>query len=268
MSEVSATLLDFVAYWVQTHSDYDTLIAKAMKSDWAEDHMPVLSRRHHDPKRYTTFFKDKLAVAIEPSSCQDDHILYTKFSLGNPAGGYIKCPKGCQQKLKSKQAQLGVRISCPVCGARCTIPTFRTDRATTLTRHAFVAVKYPPKQYPVTWELVKKAEPEPMLDTPPDTTPVPSLPPFPPPSHSHLSAPAMMVRSTSLPSADLATPGTSSSTRIYIPRLASTPSLRPATTPSPPSPPSPQGPPKQAKRTVEELRTNVWQVKRQRRDKA
>ncbi|KAF9646686.1 hypothetical protein BDM02DRAFT_3188658 [Thelephora ganbajun] len=40
VSKVSARLLDLVAYWVQTLSDYNVLVAKAMTCDWAKEHMP------------------------------------------------------------------------------------------------------------------------------------------------------------------------------------------------------------------------------------
>lgn len=276
VSEVSATLLNFVAYWVQTQSDYDTLISKTMDKDWAENHKPVLSRRHHDPKRYTTFFTGNQPVPIEPPPVQDDHILYTKFSLGNPMGRYIDCPTGrCKQKLGNKQTKLGVRISCPVCLLRCTIPSFKTDRSDILCGKALVAVHFPIKRYPITkWDTPEDAKPllnDYVLDpSSPKSTPAPSPPPSPIPSHSKsitalLSAPAMVVRSTSLPSTGTASQSSSSSNRhTQIPRLASTPSLRLVATPSPPTPQEPQ---RRKKRSEAEIRSQLWQPKRQKRDK-
>jgi hypothetical protein len=41
VSEVSGVLLDLVAYWVQTLSDFDILIGKTMSGDWAKEICPL-----------------------------------------------------------------------------------------------------------------------------------------------------------------------------------------------------------------------------------
>ncbi|KAF9642917.1 hypothetical protein BDM02DRAFT_3132771 [Thelephora ganbajun] len=259
VSKVSARLLDLVAYWVQTLSDYNVLMAKAMTCDWAKEHMPVLSRQGNDPTCHTTYTSGNppAPVPITPAPSQDDHILYTKFSLGQPKGMTV------------------------LCHLRCTIAKFSTDMATPLGRQVLVAVKYPLEQFPTQWELPK---PGPFnvttatVATHEATTPPAILPP----RHrlaAHPPPPDMMAWLTSLPSTTATTPTVTpaitpkplSSLRIWIPRMASTPSLFLAgasgeggthsTTATPP-PPSPQEPPKPRKRTLSKLKTEMMQKRK------
>jgi len=269
VSEVSAKLLDLVAYWVQTFSDYDILIPKVMTCDWAKEHMPVLSRHGHNPARYTTFISGDPPAPIPITSApgQDDHILFTKFNFGQPGGRVVLCHERCDQEVLPKQTKAGVRMECVGCGSKCTIPQFKTTQTTPLERHAFVAVKYPQDQYPAVWGPSKKGDSK-LIQPPPKATRSQAV---------LLHSPAMMKQTTSLPTtiAPTTTPKSSSPSfriRIRIPATRSTPSLslpgplgaegiRSAT--ATPPPPSPQETPNPRKRSIAELRSEIMQQRRQ-----
>ncbi|KAF9781509.1 hypothetical protein BJ322DRAFT_1022923 [Thelephora terrestris] len=101
-----------------TSSDYEVLMAKSVPASWAHRNHPVLSRRGHDPSRYTCFTStEKLRVDV--ASGKDDHILYTWFDLGQPGGRIVR------------------------------MPAFKTSTETTLGRVSLVAVAYPQHLYPM-----------------------------------------------------------------------------------------------------------------------
>lgn len=219
-------------------SDYNTLIANTIPSKWAKEHLPVLSRRGHDPARYTTFtWKEPPRPIPTPIPCQDDHILFTQFSNGQPKGRLIKCHNRCEQSITTKQTAAAVRITCNACKSKCTVKQFKTDMITVLGRHALVAVRYPQDLYPVQWELPKE------------------------PSSAGLAPPDVVVRSASLPGSTCTTPTVTPQQspppsppplRIRIHPMASSPNLSlagssgsgeggmhsvsPAPTPPPPAP--------------------------------
>ena len=148
VGDVSGTLLDFIAHWVQTPSDYEFIIAKTISKDWAKKHMPVLSRHGHDPTRYTVFnpWACEVPVPMIPQDKrdeQDDHILYTKFNIGQPVGKIVLCHLMCGQEIENRQGKLYIRLICKGCGSRCSIGQFKTDRTMVLGRRELVAVKYP-----------------------------------------------------------------------------------------------------------------------------
>ena len=163
MSEVSSPLLAFLKYWAQTASDYDVLFAKTISARWAKAHRPVLSRRGHNPDRYTKYkrlvskkvFED---VPITAPPGGDDHILITKFNLGESCGLAVQCPLQCSWKVNSTTHATTTRLECSKCGARATIPQFKTDQSTVLGRASLVAVRFPQAAMFVTWEAPKPAD--------------------------------------------------------------------------------------------------------------
>jgi hypothetical protein len=252
--------------------------------------MPVLSRHGHDLSRYTTYSPTAPTPISTTSIPDNDHILFTKFDLGQPAGMVVLCPFRCNQEITSRQTEKGVRLRCRKCQSRVTIPQFKTGRDSPLRKHALVAVRFPQGQYPtVKWDRPseegedkrdEEEEEEPEVTPPPPkivvrssslpsktratptTTPTP-----PPPSRATLRLPKLTVRSTSLPSTTTVTPvvtprQSSSSLRIRIPARVATPNLSPAgpsgsggihSAAATPPPPSPHESPRPQKRSLIEL---------------
>ena len=98
VSEVANTLTDLITYWVQTFSDYDILMGKVMKNEWGKVHMPIISRRGHDPTRYTTYVSGQppAPFPITPTPGEDDdHIVYRQFSFTQPGGQLVLCLNRC-----------------------------------------------------------------------------------------------------------------------------------------------------------------------------
>jgi hypothetical protein len=229
VGDVSGALLDVAAAWVQTLSDYDVLMARFIKGSWASNHLPILSRHGHNPTRFTTFFVGNVPQPVPDAARPDpnDHILFTTFSMGSPAGMVVRCPITAHQGIGFKQTSKGVRITCKVCLSKCTIPQFRSDLDSPLKAEGLVAVNYPPSQYAAQWELSPQAlqtNPKiPRAETPTPETPVrePKQGPT-----IHVSHPDVVARSSSLPSSTTITPRSSSSSlRIRIPPMRSTPDL-------------------------------------------
>ncbi|KAF9789555.1 hypothetical protein BJ322DRAFT_1177906 [Thelephora terrestris] len=206
--EVAPVLLPLISDWVQTSSDYDVLIAKSVQAGWAHRNHPVLSRRGHDPSRYTKFTSTEEPHVM--ASGKDDHILYTRFDLGQPGGRIVRCFRGCEKGIGAKPGKNTVRIKCD--------GSFRSSTETTLGRFSLVAVAYPQELYPTPhWNPTNtendQAGPSMLTPAPPPATPTPpperstctSQEPAPPPSpplQSTLRPPRLdpMVRSISLPS--------------------------------------------------------------------
>lgn len=162
--EVAPKLIDLLMYWVQSGSDYPVLFSKVISSSWAQEHLPVLSQHGHDPARFTTYTslrtKAKVPITFTPS-CPDDHILFTKFSLGQPRGQLAPCVQRCNQVMVFKQGKSGgsVRITCPGCRSSAMVEAYGTDRSTVLGRRQLVAVPYPQRLYIVeTWTLPSQVD--------------------------------------------------------------------------------------------------------------
>ena len=262
VGDVSGTLLDFIAHWVQTPSDYEFIIAKTISKDWAKKHMPVLSRHGHDPTRYTVFnpWACEVPVPMIPQDKrdeQDDHILYTKFNIGQPVGKIVLCHLMCGQEIENRQGKLYIRLICKGCGSRCSIGQFKTDRTMVLGRRELVAVKYPQDQHPAEWKLPKEGNPKVSSLRLSATQPTMKR------SKSLLSvAPNTMARSISLPTPSTSTAQSSSPLYIRIPSRASAQLISPGkhrTTAT--SPPSPEELPEPRKRTLYEMH-GVWPKKK------
>ena len=121
---------------MQTPSDYDTLFAKAFPDEWARVHQPVLSRRSHDPARYTQYSlcesgkKPELVPITRKGT--DDHILITKFNFAEPAGLLVPCVLGCAWPMNTAATAAGIRVRCGMCGSKTTIPRHKSDLTTRL----------------------------------------------------------------------------------------------------------------------------------------
>ena len=277
VSEISGNLLDLATYWVQSFSNYDVLMAKTFPSDWALVHMPIISRREHDPTRYTTFTmgNPERPVPITLAPGPHDHILFTKFSFGQPGGQVVLCHMRCNTSIKVKQTPNGVRLICNGCKSRCTISQFKTTRQDTLTRRGLMAVAYPQKQYTTWWE-----RPEPSTDVPGIGTTQPQRRTGRPPTRNIASGsnllqlPEGIVRSTSLPSMNIKnSPSPSPSPLAQLPHMPSAPNLalarlsaaeRSRSTSGTPPPPSPhessEG--ESQKRSFRESTSEVWERRR------
>ena len=273
VGDVSGALLDVTAAWVQTLSDYDVLMARCIKSSWASNHLPILSRHGHDRSRFTTFFVDNVPQPVPDSARPDanDHVLFTSFSMGSPAGMVVRCPITAHQGIGFKQTNKGVRVTCKVCLSKCTIPQFRSDPTSPLKPEGLVAINYPPAQYAAQWEMSPQAL-RPNAKTPRAETPTPDTPPAtqglkqrPRIRISHADTEA---RSVSLPSSTTVTPKSSSSSlRIRIPPMQSTPNLHlpqssrgdgTSSNNSTPSLPSPQESQESRKRAFEASTNGIW----------
>jgi hypothetical protein len=135
VSMISTTLLEFVSRWTSTSSGYDFLIAHTMPAEWVEIYAPVISRR------------------------ATGHVLYDKFCLGRPFGMILVCHWGCNGPVDfTLHSKDGLRIKCPQCDSRSTIPPPWTDRQTTLGRRKLVKVAYPPPQYRAVWEVPSRVQ--------------------------------------------------------------------------------------------------------------
>jgi hypothetical protein len=247
VGDVACTLSEFATAWVTTPSDYDTLFAATVRSDWARLHRPVLSRG------------------------RTDHVLYTGFHVTEPLGQVVRCHQGCGVENRSYSVK-GQRasITCRQCGSTCTIDFggARSDPSTALGSRSLVKVDYPQPLLPVQWLLGTPKPPastviQTLVNNPatslssPSFTPahvgpgppVPSptigsrptflVPPPHPLSHS-VSLPTLSPRSSVRPlqPAALATrPGSSSSRPKAPPHIsttASTAASRPEVLPPPP----------------------------------
>lgn len=275
VGDIATTLAAFASDWVQTLSDYHVLMARSITHQWCSNHLPVLSQHGHDASRFTIYSSGtpsrKIPIVATPGD--DDHVLYTGFSLAQPQGKVLRCPIFEHQGLHPKGTHNGVRITCQKCESKCTIPQFKTDRTTPLGSQGIVAIKYPQDQYIAQWELSKLALSLNSL-RPTPTTPDDVIPPLPKEvidrPQIHLSLPKVMTKSASLPSSRAISPHPSPTPLVIrIPPMKSTPNLL---QPEPsgrsgsgtrsgtatPPPPSPQEQPESRKRTIDELASQIW----------
>jgi len=163
VGRVAPTLLDFIALWVQTHSGFDFLVAKTMSAEWVLHHQPVISQHGHEESRFTAFFlKGGLPAEIPSpfSTRKDDHVLYTRFSLGQPMGLLAPCySRSCSRGTSTKQRDAYVQVTCNQCRRKWILPLFHTTRgASVLGRRDLVAVPFPRETYPLAWGADRKGK--------------------------------------------------------------------------------------------------------------
>lgn len=175
---------------MQTPSDFDVLIANTIPADWAQVHRPVLS------------------------TGPDSHHLYTRLDITEPNGQLIWCSNDCgAENLYTSMSGTDVRVDCKGCNKYCLVPTVKTDSSSILTQRSLIKVKYPQPKARAHWKLKededkkrarRRGKPSASLlqtSAPTTRTNTPSASPQPQPSPpTHLDAPPIEVRSTSLPS--------------------------------------------------------------------
>ena len=126
------TVTEFTLAWVQTASNYDYLIARTVRSDWAAAHLPVISRRgvHH---------------------------LYTAYSFTEPAGEIIKCPYDCGVENRGWDVGKSIKIVCRRCKGSCSFPKVNLDTWTFLGNRGLIKVKFPQLQRTIDWTFPANA---------------------------------------------------------------------------------------------------------------
>jgi hypothetical protein len=155
------TLTEFTIAWVQTPSDYDFLIARTVRDDWAAMNLPVISRRgvHH---------------------------LYTGYHVTEPNGAVLICPYDCGienrnwDSTKKKQ----IIVKCRRCKGSCSFRRVELDSKALLGSRRIIKVDFPPPQITIIWTYPP--------DAPTVVKPVRKLPPRPPrptPQDGHLHLP-------------------------------------------------------------------------------
>jgi hypothetical protein len=128
VSRIMTTVTEFTITWVQTPSDYDFLVARTMRSDWAAMNLPVISRRgvHH---------------------------LYTGYHSAEPNGEMIKCPYDCGIENRGWDVGKGkdVKVVCRRCKGSCTFAKVNLDARSLLGNRGIFKVGFPPPQRRITW---------------------------------------------------------------------------------------------------------------------
>jgi len=168
-----------VSRWVQSPSDYDTIVARTFTAAWAADHLPVISRR------------------------PGQHTLYTRFSLDEPRGQPVMCPNRCGGVMSSKTNANNLRFICKGCNSRATVEKFFLDTSTDLGKASFLKVQFPRRNYPIaSWTsdglLNGQNPPAPPPTTPPVQTQMPErvsplLTPTPQPGTPPVLAPTQLA---------------------------------------------------------------------------
>ena len=265
--EVATRLVDFLGYWVQTRTGYDTLCLKTMDSEWLRMHQLVISQRGHNPSRFIQYTGPPLPTMPPSLPTPDDHVLYTIFALDQPRGLLVKCNNpDCGLGVKSQHRSDKVIITCKACGWQCEIPAYQTDRESSLGRKGIVTVRYPQSAYSLPGGRVVQPPPPPRrtkrAKQPRNQRSRGGKSSNPGSSKDSLHLPKLTLQATSLPTTPLLT--TPSSSVASSPRFAPVhipSSMGPAAlflrsrsegsrsaTATPP-PPSPQEPPTARKRS-------------------
>ena len=123
-------LTDFVALWVQTPSDYDVLVARTMRGDWARKHRPVVTRNNV-------------------------HTLYTGYHVTEPNGEVVVCHRGCGIESRTWEVKAKeVVITCQMCQSQCTIDKLASNMGTLLGSRLLVKTPYPQRQARTIWSFL------------------------------------------------------------------------------------------------------------------
>ena len=133
VGNVARTLAELITAWVRMPSDYDTLFARVVQSDWARVHKPVLSRMIEGKPR---------------------HELYTGFDVTEPNGQPVRCHQGCGIENRTFSAQGSkIRFYCLNCDSFCLVTKVKADSSTALGASSLVKVTYLPMQAPTRWDF-------------------------------------------------------------------------------------------------------------------
>ena len=125
-------MAELITAWIRTPSDYDTLFARFVQSDWARAHKPVLSRMREG---------------------QPHHELYTGFDVTEPKGEPVRCHQGCGIENRTFSAQGSkIRFHCLKCNSSCLVTKLKVDSSTALGASSLVKITYPPPRAPTRWD--------------------------------------------------------------------------------------------------------------------
>ena len=130
VSRMMAKLMDFIVQWAQTPSDYDILIAKTITAEWAQEHLPVLSR-------------------------DGAHVMYTGYNVVEPDGRPLVCHNtdcGVENRVWEQKRNGKIRLCCLSCRSKCTVDQVALDTTTTLGRRELLKVSFPPPPNAAGWQ--------------------------------------------------------------------------------------------------------------------
>lgn len=201
VSRMMTRLMEFICQWAQTPSDYDVLIAHAFSAEWAQDHLPVLSRK-------------------------GEHVMYTGWNPIEPEGLPLFCHnRGCGVENRVwERRKTKVHLTCLACGSTCSLDApHALDMTTPLGRREMLKVGFPPKPALGEWKVlnspIRPTPSEQSLPAVPDSTSYSQLSPLvPPPAPS--------------PAPSLSQPHPLAIGRLRIPPLASRTTSRTSSTSS------------------------------------
>ena len=128
VSRIMTTLTEFTIAWVQSPSEYDFLIARTVRDDWAAMNLPVISQR-------------------------GTHHLYTGYHVMEPAGQVLICPYDCSIENRNWDStkKKDILIECRRCKGSCTLPRVELDSKTLLGSRRIIKVKFPPPRIAIPW---------------------------------------------------------------------------------------------------------------------
>lgn len=115
--------------WTTTRSDYDHLVARCFRDDWASVHRPVISRG------------------------PEDHTLYIGHNYLEPDGVPILCLNGHEYGRLVPHVQPNkVVVVCKECKAKCDVPLVEENKQTELGRRNLVKIAFgAQKQFQAQW---------------------------------------------------------------------------------------------------------------------
>lgn len=156
---LATRVLELLAHWVQSPSDFDKHIIRSMEPEWLEKYQPVISQA-------------------------SGHVMYTRLTPLLPGGQFLRCPKGCGQPFRHSARPEGIVVVCEGCNRRCTVPKVKDK--TFLGLRQVMKVPYPLTPYITEWRsppstpsLVLTSPPEAPPTLPPTTTTLPKSVPTP-----------------------------------------------------------------------------------------
>ena len=134
VSDVALPLANFALRWVQSNSDYDTIVASAFTPSWASLHRPVLSRL--------------------PST----HTLYIGVDPLEPNGQLIRCHQGCGREfLEHDRQKKLLKVECKFCGSQGEMKPPSILPGTILGRKFLLKVEYPQLPAKMVWKFPSKS---------------------------------------------------------------------------------------------------------------
>jgi hypothetical protein len=232
----------FLTLWAQTPSDYDTLIAASIRSDWAARYLPIISRL-------------------------GEHQLYTGFSVIRPEGKLVICHRNCgKEHLAWRVRNSFVKVICRSCQSECIIEKTHVDVRTILGSRSLVRVNFPQEQARTTWIFHGPNEP--------NNSEIPPALPAVAAATLHPEQPAPIPRIGPSERAQVANSVPETPDTIVLDRASSTgttppPSPSPSASPAPTDsrPPSPHPAPMKSSRSssadalVEPVQQTKWKIR-------